>query len=100
MMDPQDFRQVIREAMEHERINQSDLSKRSGVTKAAISRYFSGRRGVNDDTLAKLLAAVGVRAIYVNMDPGTLAKRAEREEQATKDARDPNKLFGDDVTAY
>lgn len=60
MSDPIDFRAAVRSAMERRGLNPKRLADEAGVDTAQVYRYLSGERGVSDDTLGKLLAALGI----------------------------------------
>ena len=65
-----EFKVKLKEVREGSLVTQEELSQRSGVGKASISRIESGRHVPRFSTIRKLAAALGV-------DPQALIERNE-----------------------
>lgn len=59
------FAERLKNAMEQANVSQSDLSRRTGASKAAISQYLSGKNTPNMDRIAALANATGVTLDYL-----------------------------------
>lgn len=76
---------LIREARSRARISQSELARRSGVSRTTVNAYERGRREPSVDALARLLDAAGLRLAAV---------RPPRYPDARAAGRDLEDLFG------
>ena len=59
------FAERLKNAMEQANVSQSDLSRRTGASKAAISQYLSGKNTPNMERIAALANATGVTLDYL-----------------------------------
>lgn len=59
------FAERLKNAMEQANVSQSDLSRRTGASKAAISQYLSGKNTPNMERIAALADATGVTLDYL-----------------------------------
>lgn len=59
------FAERLKNAMEQANVSQSDLSRRTGASKAAISQYLSGKNTPNIERIAALADATGVTFDYL-----------------------------------
>ncbi len=59
------FAERLKNAMEQTNVSQSDLSRRTGASKAAISQYLSGKNTPGPDRIKALADATGVSFDYL-----------------------------------
>lgn len=59
------FAERLKNAMEQANMSQSDLSRRTGASKAAISQYLSGKNTPNIERITALADATGVTFDYL-----------------------------------
>lgn len=56
------IRDMVRAEMERQRISQSELSRRSGVSRTKIAAWLGGGdKLMREDSIEKILAALGLR---------------------------------------
>lgn len=55
----------IRELMEHYRINQTELCKRTGIQKSALSNYLKGDREPRQDQISAIVDPFGVNPAWL-----------------------------------
>ena len=48
-------------------VTQRELTKKSGLTEASISRYFSGERSPNIKNAEKMASALGLRIVMIKV---------------------------------
>ena len=48
-------------------VTQRELAKKSGLTEASISRYFSGERSPNIKNAEKMASALGLRIVMIKV---------------------------------
>lgn len=60
MTDPIDFHAAITEAMARRGWNANQLAVAAGVANPQVYLFLSGKRGLRDDALGRLLAALGI----------------------------------------
>jgi transcriptional regulator with XRE-family HTH domain len=53
----------IKKMMEREGVTAYRLSKDTGIDKAALSRFFSGERGMSAENIEKILACLGYEMV-------------------------------------
>jgi transcriptional regulator with XRE-family HTH domain len=81
------FEERLREAMGKAGINQSDLAKSAGASKASISQYLSGKNGPRRQVVAKLAEILGVDEAWLggrSDEPLNIRPRTLRPRQAAK----------------
>jgi transcriptional regulator with XRE-family HTH domain len=79
------FEERLREAMGNAGINQSELAKSAGVSKASVSLWLSGKGEPRRQAVEKLAEALGVGAAWLDGRAGApSAGRILRPHQAAK----------------
>lgn len=75
----------LKELMKYYGINQSELSKRTGIPKPAISMYVSGKRRPRQDRLSDIADAYGVNEAWL-MGYDVEMKKEFSKEEGLKDS--------------
>ncbi len=75
----------LKELMKYYGINQTELSKRTGIPKSAISMYVSGQRSPRQDRLSDIADAYGINEAWLMGYDVEMKKELSREE-GLKDA--------------
>ena len=58
-----DFRTIITDELDRQGMTQTRLAEMSGVARHRINDYIHGKRGVNADSLGRMLDALGVKVM-------------------------------------
>jgi transcriptional regulator with XRE-family HTH domain len=67
------FNDWVMSEMEKRNWSFADLSKKSGISQAHISKVFSGQRGIGNDFLNAISIALGYPPEYIFRKSGNLA---------------------------
>ena len=90
----QTFSEKLRKAREQAGLSQAELARRSGLSRAAISRYESGERSiVSYDTFHALAQALGVDTIELYEDDVQIYETKEEANKAEALSKKENKLI-------
>jgi transcriptional regulator with XRE-family HTH domain len=75
------FNDWVMSEMEKRNWSFADLSKKSGISQAHISKVFSGQRGIGNDFLNAISIALGYPPEYIFRKAGILPPLPETTEQ-------------------
>jgi transcriptional regulator with XRE-family HTH domain len=81
---------LLRDARRHARLTQTELAALSGTSQATLSAYERGSKTPSADTLARVLAATGVRLATV---PATRRVRTPSQAALQRAARGLNDVI-------
>ena len=79
-MKKRNFVQWLQGELDHRDWNQADLARKSGISKAYISRIFSENREPSADTLKSIARALHLPIEIVYREAGLLPKKTEQNK--------------------
>lgn len=85
------WQEKIKELMANQKMNQKQLSQKSGITEASVSRYLKGDRKARMDIIINFAKALGVTTEYLLEEDNDL-KLNSYTEIATAIARNGKNL--------
>ncbi len=85
------WQEKVKELMANQNMNQKQLSQKSGITEASVSRYLKGDRTARMDIIINFAKALGVTTEYF-LEEDDEMKRDSYTEIATAIARNGKKL--------
>lgn len=90
-----EFKENVKKIMKEEKINQKELSIKSGVSEASLSRYLSGALKPRMDIIINVAKALGVTPNVLTGE-GNVKKEDSYAETISIVARNRNKLTDDE----
>lgn len=76
---PNTFALVIRQARERAGLTQAQLAQRAGVSQPCVAQWESGRRPIQEKTVAKVAAALGERVEdMLRRELGAMKRREDK----------------------
>lgn len=85
------WQEKVKELMANQKLNQKQLSQKSGITEASVSRYLKGDRKARMDIIINFAKALGVTTEYLLEEDNDL-KLNSYTEIATAIARNGKNL--------
>ena len=83
----------VKQLMESQNLNQKELSKKSGITEASVSRYLSGDRKPRMDIIINFAQALGVTTDTTSIGAYTEIATAIARNGKNLSAEEKNKLI-------
>lgn len=92
-----EWRNKVIKLMEIKKMNQKELSEKSGITEASISRYLNGERTPRTDIIINFAKALEVNVEYLLEDDPQMT-HSPYNNIATAIARDGSELSPEEMT--
>lgn len=93
-----EFAKKLINLMRDKDLNQSDLARKAGLTRDAVSTYVRARSMPEPINLAKLAKALGVEPSYFQLDYYRIAEKMATPEPFAPDNRGPATEAGDQIS--
>lgn len=93
-----EFAKKLINLMRDKDLNQSDLARKAGLTRDAVSTYVRARSMPEPANLAKLANALGVEPSYFQLDYYRIAEKMANPEPFTPAGLSPTTETGDQVS--
>lgn len=94
------WQEKVKQLMKDQNLNQKQLSQKSGITEASVSRYLKGDRTARMDIIINFAKALGVTTEYllceddkINLDGYTEISTAIARNGKSLSAEEKNKLI-------